>query len=64
MCFAIISSVGVNLRESVFRVKNHKEHPEGREGWRQKTTITTARQRHLSKTIDSCERAVKSLRPC
>ena len=30
MCFAIISGVGVNLRESVFRVKNHKEHPERR----------------------------------
>ena len=30
MCFAIISGEEVNLREAVFRVKNHKEHAERR----------------------------------
>ena len=41
-----------------------KQHPERREGWGQKTTITTARKSNESKMIDSCESTVKSLRPC
>ena len=43
-----------------------KQHPERREGWGQKTTITTAHKSNMSKMIDSCGSAVKSLklRPC
>jgi len=41
-----------------------EEHPERREGWGQKTTITTACESNVNKMIDSCNSTVKSLRPC
>ena len=41
-----------------------KQHPERREGWGQKATITTAHKSNDRKMIDSCKSIVKSLRPC
>ena len=32
-----------------------KQHPERREGWGQKTTMTTARKSNVSKMIDSAK---------
>ena len=61
---AILEGNHDNPESSTHQAPSAKQHPERREDWGQKTTMTTTRKSNMSKMIDSCESAVKSLRPC